>query len=132
MKGVRSIHAPEIQNLATLSKPKDRTASGGLPPLMAARILSSVSPPTLLTVIHGYSAWKPSKIWLKVFSSRLEVHSLHIVRVTGAWDSLGLIVGGAEGDAVVPPPAVHATANTSRLTATTSVLNRRLMTYPLL
>ena len=37
-----------------LSVLKDCTTSGALPPRIAAMILSSLIPPTLLTVIHGY------------------------------------------------------------------------------
>src|SRR5438128_10512680 len=90
------IQAPELQNRPTLSTPKESTASGAEPALIAAMILGSVRPVLLSTVIHGYCFWKPSKILLKSEVSAFDVHSLHIVSVTGACDSLGLIVWGAE------------------------------------
>ena len=46
--------------------------------MIAAMIFWSVRPVLLSTVIHGYYSVKPSKILLKVFVSRAEVHSLHI------------------------------------------------------
>ena len=106
MYGVMSIHAPVLHHRPTLSTPNDRTESGGWPELIAAVILLSVSPVRLSTVIHGYFCWKPSKILLKTFVSAAEVHSLHIDKVTGAWDSLGLIVCAPE----LSLPELQATA----------------------
>src|SRR6476620_8546544 len=105
MYGVMSIQAPVLHHRPTLSTANDRTECGGWPELIAAVILLSVSPVRLSTVIHGYFCWKPSKILLKTFVSAAEVHSLHIDRVTGAWDSLGLIVW-----AELLLPELHATA----------------------
>src|SRR5437867_13349653 len=90
------IHPPELQNRPALSTPKAKTESGGVPASIAAMIFWSVRPVRLSTVIHGYCCWKPSKIFLNTAVSDFEVHSLHIESVTGACDSLGLIVCGAE------------------------------------
>src|SRR3954452_17980099 len=91
-----SIHAPGLHHRPTLSTPNDSTESCGSPELIAAVILLSVRPVRLSTVIHGYCSWKPSKILLQTFVSVADVHSLHIDSVTGACDSLGLIVFGEE------------------------------------
>ena len=50
-----SCQAPDSQNFLTLSRPNDSTTSGGVPLLMAWMIFWSPTPPTLSTVIHGYS-----------------------------------------------------------------------------
>ena len=83
MYGFRSAHAPDAQNCPTLSSVNERTASGGLPALIAAMIFSSSTPPVLLTVIHGYFSVNPTKISLNCLSSR-PVHAPHISSVTGA------------------------------------------------
>src|SRR6188472_3467146 len=108
MNGVRSTQAPDSQNLATLSRPKDSTASGGFPPLIADRILSSSWPGTSFTVIQGYWAANPSKIDSNCSVCRGSVHSLQIVIVTGSWEALGSSVWGAVLAPPPPPPAVHA------------------------
>src|SRR4030067_492542 len=126
MDGVRSCQAPDSQNLPTLSSPNDSTASGGVPELIAWMIFWSPTPPTLFTVIHGYSAVKSSKIWLNCFSSR-PVHAPQISIVTGSWDTLGFTVGG--GDSSSSPPAVQAPAISAN---TASAVSMRFMTNPLL
>src|SRR5947207_8212147 len=50
--------------------------------------------------------------------------------VTGSWEMLGLIDGGA--GAWVPPPAVHATARRTRPNSADRALDRSLMTLPFL
>ena len=61
MRSLRFCQAPEEQNLPVLLGENESSASGALPPLMAAMILSSVMAPVPLTVIHGYFLWKPTK-----------------------------------------------------------------------
>ena len=77
-------HAPVLHHRPTLSTPNESTASGGLPALIAAVILLSVRPVRLSTVIHGYCSLNMSKTLLKTSVSAFDVHSLHIVIVTGA------------------------------------------------
>src|ERR1700675_1366042 len=67
--GFRSSHAPELQYWPTFADVKELTTSGTFPLRIAAVILSSLMPPTTLTVTPGcflsYSATTP----LKAFSS---------------------------------------------------------------
>src|SRR6476646_10932393 len=67
--GFRSIHAPELQYCPTFAEVKELTTSGTFPLRIAAVILSSLMPPTTLTVTSecflSYSATTP----LKAFSS---------------------------------------------------------------
>ena len=65
-----------------LSAVNDCATSGELPPRMAAMILSSLTPPTTLTVIHGCDWWKASTACLTTPSSRL-VNPFQRVIVTG-------------------------------------------------
>ena len=60
MRSLRFCQAPLEQNLPVLLGEKESSASGALPPLMAALILSSWMLPVPLTVIHGYFLWKPT------------------------------------------------------------------------
>ena len=61
MSSFRFSQAPVEQNLPTLSGEKESSASGGVPELIAARILSSFWLPVPFTVIHGYFLWNASK-----------------------------------------------------------------------
>jgi hypothetical protein len=54
-----------------LSVENEIATSGALPPRIAAMILSSLTAPTLLTVIHGYLAWKSFRTPSSTPSSRL-------------------------------------------------------------
>ena len=76
-------------------------------------IFWSFTPPTLLTVIHGYFSVKPSKILLNCWSSR-PVHAPHISSVTGACEA-PLAVSTADGASLLPPPAVHAAATSTNV-----------------
>ena len=60
MSSFRFVHAPVEQNLPTLSGENESSESGGVPELIAARILSSFMLPVPFTVIHGYFAWNAS------------------------------------------------------------------------
>src|SRR4029077_19147746 len=123
MYGFMSIHAPDWQNLPTLSTPKESTVSGASPALIAAMIFWSVNPVLLSTVIHGYCFSNPSKILLKTFVSLFDVHSLHIESVTGACEALGLTVWTP----LLPPPPPHAAANNPR---PMSIADHRFMLPP--
>src|SRR3954451_16692123 len=58
MYGLRSRHAPEEQNLPTMSVEYDRPTSGPLPPAMAWVTLESSWPLCTFTLIFGWSFWK--------------------------------------------------------------------------
>src|SRR6476469_1649187 len=72
---------------------------------MAAMILSSLTPPTTLTVIHGCDWWKAATACLTTPSSRL-LNPFHSVIVTGVWLAAvaPLLVPGVVVDLVAPPP----------------------------
>ena len=61
MRSLRFVHWPDEQNLPVLLGENESSASGALPPAIAAMILSSWMLPVPLTVIHGYFLWKPTK-----------------------------------------------------------------------
>src|SRR6478736_9527573 len=105
MYGLRSIQPPELQNAPVLSAVNDCATSGELPPRMAAMILSSLTPPTTLTVIHGCDWWKAATACLTTPSSRL-LNPFHSVIVTGVWLAAvaPLLVPGVVVDLVAPPP----------------------------
>src|SRR3954465_708269 len=84
MYGLNPIQPPEPQNAPVLSAVNDCATSGELPPRMAAMILSSLMPPTTLTVIHGCVRWKAATVCLITPSSR-SVKPFHSVIVTGLW-----------------------------------------------
>ncbi len=69
MSSFRFVQAPVEQNLPTLSGENESSASGGVPELIAARILSSFWFPVPLTVIHGYFAWNASNADCRAASS---------------------------------------------------------------
>src|SRR5438093_2411471 len=114
MNGERSCHAPDWQNLPTLSRENDITTSGGFPARMAARTFSSFSPRPFVTstVIHGYCWWNESIARCTVATSRSTLKGIQIEIVFGSCDALGLIVGG--GLLLLPPPAVQAAASTTK------------------
>src|SRR6266511_701782 len=58
MYGLRSIHAPEEQNLPTMSVENETPTSGPVPAPIAWVIFSSSWPPLEFTVILGWDAWK--------------------------------------------------------------------------
>src|SRR3954451_9606674 len=70
MRGPRSAHAPDPQKLPVLSVENDCAMSGALPPRIAATILSSLIPPTVLTFTPGCARSKPATTPLMIFSSR--------------------------------------------------------------
>ena len=67
---MRSIQPPDEQNAPVLSALNDCTTSGALPPRIAAMILSSLMPPTVLTLMSGVRASKSSTACLITPSSR--------------------------------------------------------------
>src|SRR5262245_57800620 len=96
MYGVRSCHAPEAQNLPTLSSDHDITASGGLPARIAASTLSSFSPmpSRTSTVIHGYCSWNMSKTGVTL-SASAPANGIHIEIVTGSCEALAPVAMGS-------------------------------------
>ena len=66
-----------------LSVENDRATSGALPPRIAATILSSLMPPTLLTFTPGFACSNRATTPLMIFSSRC-VNPTHSVTVAGA------------------------------------------------
>src|SRR3954467_13766488 len=70
MRGPRSVHAPDPQKLPVLSVENDCAMSGALPPRIAATILSSLIPPTVLTLTPGFARSKSATTPLMIFSSR--------------------------------------------------------------
>src|SRR3954452_19266453 len=100
ISALRSIQPPEPQNAPMLSPTFETATSGGLPPRMAAVVLSSLMPPTLLTLIDGCVFWKSAITPLKIFCSRC-VNGCQIVIVTGL---LGSNFAGAAPPVELPPP----------------------------
>ena len=103
-----------------LSAVNDCATSGELPPRMAAMILSSLTPPTTLTVIHGCDWWKASTACLTTPSSRL-VNPFQRVIVTGV--RLAAVVPPLALPVVVdllspPPPQAPSATAASRADAT--------------
>src|SRR5258706_3746024 len=68
--GARSCHAPEEQNLPTMSVEKDSPTSGPFPAPIAWVILSSSWPDFTVTLIAGYLAWKSSTTFCRASASR--------------------------------------------------------------
>src|SRR6476659_10330386 len=68
--GFRSIHAPELQYCPTFADVKELTTSGTLPLRIAAVILSSLIPPTTLTVTSECFLSYSAAIFLNALSSR--------------------------------------------------------------
>src|SRR5919201_49546 len=127
MYGLRSIQPPEEQKAPVLSAVNDCAASGALPPRIAAMILSSLIPPTLLTVIHGWVAWKAATAWLTTPSSRL-VKPFHNVMVTGLW--LAVVPAACVlVDDLSPPPPHAASARAAENAAAAAM--RRMPKAPL-
>src|SRR4051794_33698349 len=83
MYGLRSSQAPEPQNAPALSAEKDWATSGDLPPRLAAMILSSLMPPTTLTLICGFAFSNSATAFLMTPSSRA-VKPTHSVMSAGA------------------------------------------------
>src|SRR3954452_4384091 len=104
MRGPRSAHAPDPQKLPVLSVENDCAMSGALPPRIAATILSSLIPPTVLTFTPGCARSKPATTPLMVFSSRWVKPTQ---RVT--------VAGLSCASAPVPPAAVDAAPGADEL-----------------
>src|SRR3954451_14731056 len=99
ISALRSIQPPEPQNAPMLSLTFETATSGGFPPRMAATVLSSLIPPTLLTLIAGCVFWKSAITPLKIFCSRW-VNGCQIVTVVGL---LGSTLAGALLAVLLPP-----------------------------
>src|SRR3954451_11059659 len=103
MWSLRSIQPPELQKAPVLSAVNDWATSGALPPRIAAMILSSLTPPTTLTVIHGWLSWKSATACLTTPSSR-SVKPFQRVIVTGSWLVVELPPALCVLDFEPPPP----------------------------
>ncbi len=101
MYGARSIQALLPQYVPMSSAVKESATSGALPARIDLMILSSSTPPTFLTVIHGWEEWKVSSVLPRMPSSR-PVNPLHMVMVTGVWSAAAL--AGAEAELLLLPP----------------------------
>ena len=82
MYGSRLIHAPVPQYSPRLSADSDIVRSGGLPPRIAATMLSSEIAPRLCTVMFGWSLWKAAMMLFITPSSR-PVNGFQKLIVTG-------------------------------------------------
>src|SRR3954451_14589686 len=121
MLGLRSIQPPDEQNAPVLSALNDCTASGALPPRIAAMILSSLTAPTVLTVIHGCVRWNWSTACLTTPSSRCSKPTQNVI-------DTGLLLRAAVGPLSLgfssPPPPQ---ALTTSAASTTDAIAARLM-----
>src|SRR5881396_3778127 len=85
MYGLRSIHAPVLQYLATSSGYGSMVTSGAVPLFIARRTAWGCFPGVESTVIQGYFFWKSSSTDRRCPYSGL-VKAVHSVIVTGAWE----------------------------------------------
>src|SRR5919197_3317238 len=125
MYGLRSIQPPEEQKAPVLSAVNDCATSGALPPRIAPMSLSWLIPPTLLTVIPGWLAWKAGTAWLTTPSSRL-VKPFHKVIVTGWW-LVPPFAAVVELLPEPPPPPHAASASVARNAAAAAMRPIRLL-----
>src|SRR3954470_9975591 len=115
MYGARSTQAPELQNAPALSAENDCATSGALPPRLAATILSSLMPPTTLTVTPGFFASKPFTASLKTFSSRWVNPTQSVISAGSslACFAPGVLAPSELGLPPVPPQAANVAAVSS-------------------
>src|SRR3954451_15176051 len=114
MLGLRSIQAPVPEKLPRLSVVNDSATSGALPPRIACTILSSLTPPMLLTVMFGWALWKSAMTESRTPFSRL-VKPLQSLIVTGLLSS-----AVAAGVPPPPPPLLSPPPHAARLIVTAS------------
>lgn len=120
-KGFRSVKAPVLQNLPTLSVVKEATTSGALsPPARSAwLILSSVMLPVTLTLMFGCAFWNRAMLSSMALISLGADQPCQKLRVTSLFGS---------SEAVLEAEPVHAVASTdSAATATAAAVRRRVL-----
>src|SRR3954471_17398455 len=115
----RLIQPPEEQNAPVLSVSNESATSGGLPLRMPATILLLSIEPTLLTLIFGWSLWKPCSAWFQIPSSR-SVKPLQTVSVVALLSS-NFAAALLLPPPPPPPPQPAATAATTPTTTTNTI-----------
>src|SRR6185437_13394258 len=96
----------------------DSATSGALPARIDLMILSSSTPPTFFTVIHGYLVWNVSSVLPRMPSSR-PVKPLHMVTVTGVWSVVA--AAGAVAELLLLPPLPPQAARPAAATVTAAM-----------
>src|SRR4051794_527036 len=129
MLGLRSIQPPDEQNAPVLSALKDCTASGALPPRIAAMILSSLTAPTVLTVMFGCALWNAATASLTTPSSRCSNPTQNVM-VTGSWLLVALDPPPLDALSSPPPPHAPSASVTSTIDAVAARLMRPLLRRP--
>ena len=126
MNGLRSIHAPEPQNAPALSALNDCATSGALPPRLAAMILSSLMPPTTLTVTPGFFASKPLTASLNTRSSRWVKPTQSVISAGSSLAAFAAGFGSPDDFFESSPVPPHAPTSSARTSATPTIADRSI------
>src|SRR5262249_3852946 len=121
MYGARSRHAPDWQNLPTMSVEKDRPTSGPPPAAMAVVILSSSCPSLTTTLIFGWDASKSSTTpWLALDSRSVKkCQNVIVPDACAPGDAIGFVgfvlgVHAAAAASIAAPAAISAARRARR------------------